>query len=214
MDFSEEAIREERERLSFNHPGFNYPLMHRWIKKSDTLEMARVIRRSAHHLKGFINWAQYAPTWDFKQIQKFVNDHADPEPPRMHLVFLLGKQIVGMGSLAPMENIDEIQISLWVAEGFHSRGIGSRIAATMEMYAFEVWGYSKLYYQCDANNEQSKRLPQKLGFRYSHTFSDKISAQNESGFWFSFVKDRPTDLPPAIFQGADIEQFTKVRHKI
>ena len=91
MEFSEEAIREERERLSFNHPGFNYPLMHRWIKKDDTLEMARVIRRSAHHLKGFINWAQYAPRWDFKQIQRFVNDHVNPEPPRMHLVFLLGK---------------------------------------------------------------------------------------------------------------------------
>jgi hypothetical protein len=73
MDFSEEAIREERERLSFNHPGFNYPLMHRWIKKNDTLEMARVIRRSAHHLKGFINWAQYAPRWDFKQIQRVLS---------------------------------------------------------------------------------------------------------------------------------------------
>ena len=147
MDFSKEAIREERERLSFNHPGFNYPLMHRWIRKSDTLEMARVIRRSAHHLKGFINWAQYAPRWDFKQIQRFVNDHVNPKPPRMHLVFLLGKQIVGMGSLAPMGRPDEIQISLWVAEGFQGHGIGARIARTMEMYAFEVWGYSKLYYQ-------------------------------------------------------------------
>jgi ribosomal-protein-serine acetyltransferase len=213
MEFTEEAIREERERLSFNHPGFDYPLMHRWIKKSDTLEMARVIRSSAHHLKGFISWAKYANTWDFKQIQRFVNDHADPEPPRMHLVFLLGKRIVGMGSLAPMDKMNEVQISLWVAEGFHGKGIGTRIARTMEMYAFEVWGYSKLYYQCDASNEQSKRLPQKLGFRYSHTFNEEITAQNESGFWFSFVKERPDDLPPAILQGADIQPFLEVRHK-
>lgn len=213
MEFTEEAIREERERLSFNHPGFDYPLMHRWIKKSDTLEMARVIRSSAHHLKGFISWAKYANTWDFKQIQRFVNDHADPEPPRMHLVFLLGKRIVGMGSLAPMDKMNEVQISLWVAEGFHGKGIGTRIARTMEMYAFEVWGYSKLYYQCDASNEQSKRLPQKLGFRYSHTFNEDITAQNESGFWFSFVKERPDDLPPAILQGADIQPFLEVRHK-
>ena len=83
----------------------------------------------------------------------------------------------------------------------------------MEMYAFEVWGYSKLYYQCDASNEQSKRLPQKLGFRYSHTFNEEITAQNESGFWFSFVKERPDDLPPAILQGADIQPFLEVRHK-
>lgn len=213
MEFTEEAIREERERLSFNHPGFDYPLMHRWIKKSDTLEMARVIRSSTHHLKGFISWAKYANTWDFKQIQRFVNDHADPEPPRMHLVFLLGKRIVGMGSLAPMDKMNEVQISLWVAEGFHGKGIGTRIARTMEMYAFEVWGYSKLYYQCDASNEQSKRLPQKLGFRYSHTFNEGITAQNESGFWFSFVKERPDDLPPAILQGADIQPFLEVRHK-
>lgn len=213
MEFTEEAIREERERLSFNHPGFSHPLMHRHIKKNDTLEMARLIRSSGGALKGFIGWAKYSHKWDFKQIQRFVNEHADPEPPRMHLVFLIGKKIVGMGSLAPMGQMDHIQISLWVGAEYQGKGIGTRIARTMEMYAFEVWGYSKLFYQCDASNERSKQLPQKLGFKYSHTFEDRIRAEDESGYWFSFVKDRPEGLPPAIFQGADIDQFTQVRHK-
>ena len=178
MEFTQEAIDEVYKRLSFNHPGFSYPLTHRRIRPSDTLILAQVIRKSHKHLRGYIGWAQYAGKWDFKQIQIFVNDHVNAEHPREHFLFFIGNQMVGMGSLAPMPHPLDIQIVLWVAEGFHGHGIGSRIAATMEWYAFEMCGYAHLYYQHDASNESSKRLPQKLGFTFSHTFDDEIHAQN------------------------------------
>ena len=212
MEFTEQAIKEEFERLNFNHRDFDYPLQHRRIKLSDTLALSKVIRKSAKHLEGYIGWAQYAGQWDFRRIQQFVSDHVHSEFPREHFIFLLGREIVGMGSLAPMPHILDIQISLWVAEGFHGHGIGSRIAATLEWYAFEVYGYEHLYYQHDASNEVSKRLPQKLGFTYSHTFDEVITAGDETGYWFSWVKERPVDLPPGLFQGADMDQFMQVRH--
>lgn len=214
MEFTREAIEEERRRLSFNHPGFEAPLTHRRIRQSDTLPLSRVIKRSHKHLQGYIGWAQYAGLWDFRQIARFVNEHVHDEFPREHFLFFIGNEIVGMGSLVPMPDPLATQIALWVAEGYHGHGIGPRIASTMEWYAFEVYGYSHLYYQHDASNEASKRLPQKLGFRFSHTFDDQIHALNETGFWFSWVKDRPEDLPPGILQGADIEQFMQVRHQV
>jgi RimJ/RimL family protein N-acetyltransferase len=212
LEFTQEAIDQEYRERSFNHPGFDYPLTYRRIRPSDTLALSHVIRKSHKHLRGYIGWAQYAGKWDFKQIQTFVNQHVNDEFPREHFLFDIGEHIVGMGSLAPMPHLLDIQIALWVAEGFHGHGIGSRIASTLEMYAFEVAGYSHLYYQHDASNEASKRLPQKLGYTFSHTFDERINAKEETGFWFSWVKDRPDDLPPGILQGADIEQFLSVRH--
>jgi RimJ/RimL family protein N-acetyltransferase len=114
--------------------------------------------------------------------------------------------------LAPVDDPGAVQIALWVAKGFEGKGIGTRIAATMEQYAFEVFGYSRLYYQHDALNESSKRLPQKLGYRFSHTFEEDITAEDETGFWMSWVKDRPIDLEPGLLQGAPMEQFNEIRH--
>jgi len=214
MQFTEEAIAEERKRLSSNHEGFNYPLTHRRIRPNDTLALSKVLKHSAQHLSGYIEWAQYAKHWSFRQVQLFVNQHVKDEFPREHFLFFIGDEIVGMGSLAPMPHPLDIQISLWVAHGFHGHGIGPRIASTIEWYAFEVYGYAHLYYQHDATNESSKRLPQKLGYRFSHSFDTKVSASNESGFWYSWKKDRPEDLPIGILQGADIEAFCQVRHQI
>ena len=212
MKFTDEAIQEEKMNLNVNHVGFNYPLYYRWIKPTDTLQLSRVIKQSKDHLKGYINWARSAGGWNFKTVQNFVNDMVNCEPPRMHLGFFLGKQLVGIGSLAPVDRLDAVQIALWVAKGFEGKGIGTRIASTMEVYAFEVFGYSRLYYQHDALNESSKRLPQKLGYRFSHTFEEEITAEDETGFWMSWVKDRPIDLEPGLLQGAPMEQFNEIRH--
>jgi len=212
MDFSEEAIRKEYEERSFNHPGFNAPLMHRRIRPTDTLLLTKALRKSHQHLRGYIGWAQYAGEWNFHQVQRFVNDHVNAEAPREHFLFTIGEQFVGMGSLAPMPDPFSIQIALWVADGFQGKGIGSRIAATLEWHAFEVFGYHHLYYQHDASNESSKRLPQKLGFRFSHTFDDETHAEKETGYWFSWVKDRPECLSPGLLQGVDIEKFMRPRH--
>ena len=212
MKFTDEAIQEEKMNLNVNHFPFNHPLYYRWIQPTDTLQLSRVIKQSKDHLKGYINWARSSGGWNFKTVQNFVNDMVNCEPPRMHLGFFLGKQLVGIGSLAPVDDPGAVQIALWTAKGFEGKGIGTRIAATMEQYAFEIFGYSRLYYQCDANNESSKRLPQKLGYRFSHTFDQEITAEDETGFWMSWVKDRPIDLEPGLLQGAPMEQFNEIRH--
>jgi RimJ/RimL family protein N-acetyltransferase len=212
MDWSEEAIADEFRRLNFNYPGFNAPLMHRRIRPSDALGLSKVIRNSHKHLKGYIGWAKYSKEWNFRQIQLFVNNHINDTKAHDHFLFLIGSQIVGMGSLGPVGDPSDAQVALWVAEGFHGKGIGTRIVATLEWYAFEVYGFHHLFYQHDATNESSKRLPQKLGYRFSHTFDDSVRADDESGYWFSWIKDRPSGLNDGLLQGAPLEEFCRVRH--
>lgn len=214
MEFTEEAIPAEYKRLSTPHRGSRFPLTHRRLRISDALILAKALRKDAKHLSGYVGWTQWSDQWNLKEVQEFVGQRVNDEAPREHFLFFLGEEFVGMGSLAPVGQLDEIQVALWVASKHQGNGIGSRIVATLEWYAFEAIGYSRIFYQHDSSNESSKKLPQKLGFVFSHTFDEEVTARNETGFWYSWVKERPFDLPPAILQGADLDQFMKVRHEV
>ena len=194
-----------------NWPGYDYPLACRVLKEGDQQILYPVMKRSAKKLKGFIGWAKYAPSWDFKTVTQFVNNHLNDEWPRFHLVFSIGKQVVGFGSIAPMDNPREVQVALWVALGWEKRGIGSWITTVLEWYAFEVFGYDNLYYQHDSANRASGKLPQKLGFAFSHTFEDAKKAEDESGLWYSWRKKRPDGLPPGVLDSGDWGNWQSIR---
>lgn len=190
-----------------NWPGYNYPLACRVLKDTDAKILYPVMKRSAKHLKGWVGWARYAPSWKMATVQKFVNDHVNSDFPRFHLVFTIGYEVVGFGSLAPMPNPRDIQVALWVGYGHERKNIGSWIVQVLEWYSFNVFGYDNIYYQHDAKNLKSGALPGKLGYKFSHSFSEDISAMNESGFWFSHKKSKPEGLPPGAIDTGTLENW-------
>lgn len=181
-----------------NWHGYDYPLACRLLREGDAQHLYPVMKRSAKMLKGYIDWAKYAPSWNYKTVVEFVNDHLGSELPRWHLVFTIGKQVVGFGSLAPMGDPRDVQVALWVGLGHQGRGIGQWIVTVLEWYAFHVFGYDHVYYQYDATNRKSGKLPQILGYRFSHSFDQEKHAVKESGLWLSWVKDRPQGLPDGV----------------
>jgi len=190
-----------------NWPGYEYPLACRVLRETDAPILYPVMKRSAKELKGYIGWAKYAPSWNMDAVQKFVRDHVNDDFPRFHLIFTIGYEVVGFGSLAPMPSRRDIQVALWVAKGHQGRGIGLWIAQVLEWYAFYVFGYDHVYYQCDATNVKSKKIPNRLNYRYSHSFDDKISAMNESGLWMSFKKRRPNGLAPGAIDTGSLQNW-------
>jgi len=174
---------------------YNYPLACRILKETDAPILYPAMKKSAKNLKGFIGWAKYAPSWNISEVQKFVRDHCEDEFPRFHLIFSIGYEVVGFGSIAPMPRNRDVQVALWVTSGYERQGIGSWIVYVLEWYAFNVFGYDNVYYQHDSSNRKSGALPKKLGYRYSHHFDEEISAMGESGLWFSHVKKKPSDIP-------------------
>ena len=190
-----------------NWVGYDFPLACRILKSSDAFHLYPVMKRSANNLKGHINWAKYAPSWNFKTVQKFVNDHLKDDFPRFHLIFTIGYEVVGFGSLAPMPHPRDIQVALWTASGHEGRGIGSWIVTVLEWYAFNVFGYDNVYYQHDAYNRRSGNLPQRLGYKYSHSFDDIKHGTRDSGLWMSWVKQRPQGLPPGAIDTGTLENW-------
>lgn len=179
-----------------NWGNYDYPLACRVLKETDAPILYPAMKKSASDLKGYIGWAKYAPSWNMKTVQKFVLDHVNSEFPRFHLIFTIGDEVVGFGSLAPVNRDRSVQVALWVTSGHHGGGIGSWIVQVLEWYAFHVFGYDYVYYQHDATNRKSGAIPKKLGYKFSHTFDEEIGAMAESGFWISHKKKRPEGLPP------------------
>ena len=184
-------------------PGYEFPLACRPLKIEDAQHLFPVMKRSAKMLKGYIGWAKYAPSWDYKTVVSFVNDHINDEFPRFHLIFTIGREVVGFGSLAPMSNPRDVQVALWVGLGHQGRGIGSWIVNVLEFYAFNVFGYDHVFYNHDSSNRSSGKLPQKLGYKFEGTFDEEKHAEKETGLWFSWVKPRPKGLPLGVIDTGD-----------
>lgn len=191
-----------------NFPGFDFPLQFCPIRPKHKDAMVKALWTSHKQLRGFIGWAKYVRSWNNHNFDKFIDAHINAIPPNQHFIFTLGNDIVGVGSLVKAYSLLDSQIALWVTTGYQGKGIGQAIVQTLEHVAFSVWGFHTLYYEHDAQNEASKKLPQKCGFTLSHTRNLKKDAQQESGFWFSWKKDRPEGLPDAIIQGRSIDDFT------
>jgi RimJ/RimL family protein N-acetyltransferase len=191
-----------------NYPGFEFPLEFCPVRPKHKTALIRAVWASHKQLRGYIGWAKYARSWNTNTFSKFVDDHINALLPSQHFVFLIGEEIVGMGSLVGAYTQNDSQIALWVRTGYQGKGIGRAMVETLEYVAFNVWGFHTLYYEHDYTNESSKKLPQKCGFTFSHTRDLEKTAELESGLWFSWKKERPDDLPDAIIQGRPIEDFT------
>jgi len=202
--------KEELQTEISNWPGYNYPLAFRQLKSSDAFHLYPVMKRSAKSLKHHLGWAKYAPSWDFKTVQKFVDDHVHSELPRFHFIFTIGYEVVGFGSLAPMSHLRDIQVSLWVGIDHQGRGIGSWIVTVLEWYAFHVFGYDYCYYQHDSSNRKSGKLAKRLGYRFVSTFDEEKSGTLDSGFWYSHVKPRPPGLPPGAIDTGTLENWETI----
>ncbi len=193
-----------------NWVGYEYPIACRVLKQSDAFHLYPVMKKSALNLASFIDWAKYAPSWSYKQVTRFVRDHVNSDFPRFHLIFTIGYEVVGFGSLAPMPDSRSIQVALWVGKDHQGRGIGSWIVTVLEWYAFHVFGYDYVYYQYDALNRRSGRIPQKLGYKFSHSSDGEKDGSAASGLWISYKKKRPEALPPGAIDTGTLENWTGI----
>ena len=204
------ALEEMRDRSSKgNFPGFEYPLIFCPIRNKHKPAMIKALWASHKELRGWIGWARYFRSWDLKAINRFLDDHINAPLPDQHFVFLINNEVVGMGSLIQSFSLQSAQVAVWTTAGYQGKGIGSAIVDTLTDIAWNTWGYLVLFYEHDSQNETSKHLAQKCGFKFSHTKNVEKDAENESGFWYSWMKFRPEGLPPAIIQGRPIEDFTQ-----
>lgn len=67
---------------------------------------------------------------------------------------------------------DECELGYWLGVPYWGRGIVPKAAREMLRHAFEDLGLARVWCGCFEGNEKSKRVQEKLGFRYQWTSED------------------------------------------
>lgn len=87
----------------------------------------------------------------------------------------------GGSSVNELKNKDECELGYWIAKPFWGQGLIPEAAKEMLRRAFEDLHMSKVWCGYYDGNEKSKRVQEKLGFKYQYTKDDVfVPAFNET----------------------------------
>ena len=92
--------------------------------------------------------------------------HAMPAPSMRFAIEVDGKAVgsIGFGSEGDIERVTA-EIGYWLGEPYWGRGIMPRVVAAVTQYAFETFGYQKLYALVFDYNPGSMRVLEKAGYQ-------------------------------------------------
>lgn len=196
-----------------NYDGYSHPLEFRPIKNTDTALLTPVFKKYGKTIRGYLGSFHNADAWEFSDAQRFVSQAVDGDFPNMTWLFLIGNEVVGMGSIHPYrDSLVDVQIVLAVFGKHQGKGIGTVIGKTLRTIVFEIWGFQSFWWLVDATNHASKKTAEKVGLKFSHSWEDKvIHSELESGLWFGYSENRPSGLPDGVLQGASLAYWQESR---
>jgi RimJ/RimL family protein N-acetyltransferase len=204
-----EIIQEaENKPPSGQFPGFDHRLEFHHLSLRDSLKLTRALQASQEHLDSYLPFFDQREGKTVPKVQRWIFEMLEESFPAQHFVFTIGNELVGFSSILPIsKNLREVQLRYLVFEGFTGRGIATAMARTLELYSFNVWGFDRIYIEMDSGNRASINVAQKLGYELGGTKDVSKLGSKGTGFWYSFVKERPEVIPDGVLQGRPIEDF-------
>ncbi|MDH6240131.1 GNAT family N-acetyltransferase [Aurantimicrobium minutum] len=195
-----------------NWPSYRGPLQMRLLTKSDAVVLTPIFKKHGNEIRSYLGTFHNARHWSFRDANKFVQDSLNADFPSFTYLFHIENEIVGLGSLAPYGNsVTEVQIILAVFGRHQGKGIAKAIEKSLMYLSFNVWGFSAFYHLVDASNIASIKTAEANGLTVSHTFTDKIHAEKETGEWIAYFAKRPEGLEDGVLQGAPISYWHESR---
>jgi len=211
MQYQEEVELRFRNTDLPNHPGYNYPPEFRPMKISDATLLAPLMRKDGKTIGTYLGGYSSPNQWNIKDTQRWVSRSVtSSEFPSVHYLFLCGpNNVVGMGSITKFGDDPTVcQLVIAVFGKHQGKGWGQLIASTLKALAFEVWGFSAIYWLNDVTNRASTVIAQKMGFKLDQTYENKhILGTHGTGLWYRWVLERPEGLFPGVLQGANLDYW-------
>ncbi len=126
------------------------------------------IRESHDNLRPRMPWAQTLPTpeeseeWCRSAYTKFV---ARTELP-LQLFLKDGSTLVGGSGLHDIDwKVRKFEIGYWCRASFEGKGYISEAVQGITRWCFEELNARRIQIRCDANNERSRRVAERCGYR-------------------------------------------------
>lgn len=146
------------------------------IEINDTLKLAVVethhsgelyLLAKANHsfLRKWLPWVGYMKSEDF--ILAFIHGSRQRMAAGQELAFVILKDNVIAGRIG-VYKIDTQnktgELGYWLGENYQNQGIMTQSCKALISYCFDTLGINRIEIRCAAENHQSQRIPERLGF--------------------------------------------------
>jgi RimJ/RimL family protein N-acetyltransferase len=146
----------------------------------------------------------YGPFADQEEFTGWLEQRAaSADPLFFAVVDIAARRALGMASymrIVPEHGVIEIG-HIWFAPALQRTRQATEAIFLLARNAFDVLGYRRLEWKCDALNEKSRRAAERFGFTYEGTFRQHmvVKGRNRDTAWFS-ITDGEWPLRRAAFE--------------
>jgi RimJ/RimL family protein N-acetyltransferase len=158
------------------HPSFPAPerleggrVVVRPYVDADAPALYGAIRESIEHLRPWMAWAeQYRSVDDALAYirQSAMTVQLGTDFPLGIFARADGQFLGGTGLHVSEPRLPSFEIGYWIRQSAEGRGYVSEAVRLLTGYAFESMGAARVVIQCNAGNERSKHVAERLGFTY------------------------------------------------
>jgi ribosomal-protein-serine acetyltransferase len=160
-------------------PLFNFPmpiltqrLLIRPPQLGDEKALNAAIVESHDNLKVFMAWAKTCPSLEdsAEQVRLSVENwvHKKEQEPWLPL-YIFDRQSSEFIGATGFHNyhweIPSVETGYWIRNSKRGLGLITEAINALTRYAFEVLGVKRIAITCDADNLQSKKIPENLGYQ-------------------------------------------------
>ncbi|MEM7535454.1 MAG: GNAT family N-acetyltransferase [Chloroflexota bacterium] len=164
-------------------------------RSGDGAEICRAVTESINELRPWMSWAQEAPTKEDSEArarQSWLEFQARTD--LQLLLFLKGSNtLVGSSGLHRIDwDVPCFEVGYWCRTAYTGQGYITEAVAGITDFAFGTLGANRVTIFCDAKNERSAGIPQRLGYRHEAVLQkDSLSPSGElrDTFVFALLRD-------------------------
>lgn len=134
--------------------------------------MFQYVDRDRERLQRFLPWTDYVKTVKDEEefIEKCLKEWDDHEA----AAYALFKGDDYMGNITAFDmdwEHESCEIGYWILGEYEGKGFMSEAVSLLESVLFEA-GFHRIIIRCDPQNNRSKNIPKKLGYKYEGTLRD------------------------------------------
>ncbi|HEX6506580.1 MAG TPA: GNAT family protein [Chloroflexota bacterium] len=135
----------------------------------DAPAMFEAIQESIEHLRPWMPWADTYHTVEdsveyIRQCQ--VRFQLRTDFPMGTFLRSDGTYLGGTGLHVGDAGVPSFEIGYWIRSSAQGHGYVTEAARLLTMHAFDAMGAQRMMIQCEARNERSKRIPERLGYAF------------------------------------------------
>ncbi len=172
------------------------------LEERDAEELYALVDANREHLRRFLPWAREAT---LEGERAFIRDGLEryARGDGFSGALLVGGVHAGeLGLFNVRTDVRRAELGYWLAAPFEGRGIMTRAVAGLARVLFEERGMDRLEIRCDARNDRSRAVAERLGFRHEGTLRAVYPAV-----------DGPADLEVFGLMRAEWQQAQQARRR-